>query len=297
MKKSQNWLQIFGKNKILKNKIEYEPTVIEDGPNKGQIEVCLVKSDAWFESGTIKFDAKISGPNCGAQIVLNHGTPPEIFIGIGAGGAYGIQTYINNRFDTLMASGGAFPAESTYNIEIQIIGSSIKLLVNGVSVANAISNINKCQPALFLRGECRISIENIIIDSNPIKAFVVMQFTPVFNDLYDEVIKPTVESFKIDCIRADDIYTSGSILEDITQSIIESSFVIADITPDNPNVFYEVGYAHAIKKPVILLSDNRRDKLPFDISGFRVILYENSIGGKAKVEERLKKHINHILNG
>jgi len=52
------------------------------------------------------------------------------------------------------------------------------------------------------------------------------------------------------------------------RSIQESSFLIADITPDNPNVFYEVGYAHGLKKPTILLSDRRRDNLPFDCPGF-----------------------------
>lgn len=297
MKKTLNWVPIFGKSKILKDKLEYVPSLLDEGPNKGQYEICIVKSDRWFESGAISFDVAIADPKSGAQVVLNHGHPIEIFVGIGAGGAYGIGTWSNNRFESLMASGGVFPEPGKYNIQVQVIGSRIKLLVNGVSVCNAISNISKCQPAFFMRGEKKINIENIKIESNPIKAFVVMQFTPEFNDLYSEVIKPTVESFGIDCVRADDIYSSGSILDDITQSIIESAFVIADITPDNPNVFYEVGYAHAIKKPVILLSDNRRDKLPFDISGFRVILYDNSIGGKTKVEERLNKHINNILNG
>lgn len=297
MKKALSWVPIFGKTKIANNEIEYIPRLIEEGQNKGQHEVCIVKSNVWFESGVIRFDVGINDPKSGAQIILNHGHQIELFIGIGAGGAYGIQSYSNNRFENLMASGGMYPEPSKYKVEIQVVGSQIKLLINGVRVCSAIANISKCQPAFFIRGDEKIKIENIHIDSNPIKAFVVMQFTPEYNDLYAEVIKPTVESFGIDCVRADDIYSSGSILDDITQSIIESAFVIADITPDNPNVFYEVGYSHAIKKPVILLSDNRRDRLPFDISGFRVILYDNSIGGKTKVEERLKKHINNILNG
>ncbi|MBW1915146.1 MAG: hypothetical protein JRI86_09430 [Deltaproteobacteria bacterium] len=297
MEKALNWVPITGKHRIEKGTIEYVPSVIEEGPNKGQYQICMMKSNIWFESGTINFDVTISNSLSGAQVVLNHGHPIEIFIGIGAGGAFGIGSWSNNRYEALTTAGDVEVAPSKYNVEIQVIGSHIKLLINGVSVCNTIANISKCQPAIFMRGEEKIIIENIHIASNPIKAFVVMQFTPEFNDLYAEVIKPTVESFKIDCVRADDIYSSDSILTDITQSIIESSFIVADITPDNPNVFYEVGYAHAIKKPVILLSDNRRDKLPFDISGFRVILYENSIGGKTKVEERLKKHINLILNG
>lgn len=296
-RKSINWVQIFGKSKISKNKIVYIPSIFEEGPNKGQYEVNIVKSNKWFESGKISFQADISDKESGAQIILNHGQPVEIFIGIGAGGAFGIQTYSNNKFEFVSAAGGLYPNPGKYHVEINVIGSRLRLSINGVEVCNAILNVRKCQPALFLRGKENITISNILIDSIPVKAFVVMQFTQEFNELYTEVIQPTVEDFGIGCIRADDIYNSGSILDDITQSIIESAFVVADITPDNPNVFYEVGYAHAINKPVILLSDNRRNKLPFDVSGFRVILYDNSIGGKTKVEERLRKHINNILNG
>jgi hypothetical protein len=55
-----------------------------------------------------------------------------------------------------------------------------------------------------------------------------------------------------------------------------------------------LGYAHALRKPTILLAD--RDKqLPFDISGYRCLFYENTIGGKAKVEEGLRKHLTQSL--
>ena len=70
--------------------------------------------------------------------------------------------------------------------------------------------------------------------------------------------------------------------------------VIADITPDNPNVYYELGYAHGIDKPTILLSDRKREELPFDVSGFRTLFYDNTIGGKSVVEERLRKHLDGI---
>ena len=98
----------------------------------------------------------------------------------------------------------------------------------------------------------------------------------------------------MEVIRADDMYTNSLILEDITKNIREASVVIADITVDNPNVFYEVGYAHAINKPTILLSDKKRAKLPFDVSGFRTLFYENSIGGKRAVEENLSKYLQNL---
>jgi len=121
-----------------------------------------------------------------------------------------------------------------------------------------------------------------------------MQFTSEFNTLYEEVIKPTCRSFGFEVIRADDNYNSGLIIDDIVRSIREASVVIADITPNNANVFYEVGYSHGIGKPTILLSDRQREKLPFDISGFRTLFYDNSIGGKTTVEEKLRKHLENI---
>ena len=94
-------------------------------------------------------------------------------------------------------------------------------------------------------------------------------------------------------VRADDIYSSGLIIEDITASLREAA--VADITPNNPNVYYEVGYSFTgIGKPTILLADKNRDKLPFDISGFRTVFYENTIGGKSQVEERLRKHLDNL---
>lgn len=85
------------------------------------------------------------------------------------------------------------------------------------------------------------------------------------------------------------------ILNDIIASIRSASVIIADITPDNPNVFYEVGYAHALAKPTILLCEKGiRNKLPFDVSGFRTIFYDNTIGGKRQIEDKLRSHLQSI---
>jgi hypothetical protein len=72
--------------------------------------------------------------------------------------------------------------------------------------------------------------------------------------------------------------------------------VIAEITPPNPNVFYELGYAHALDKPTILLAE-RSSKLPFDVSGYRCIMYDNSIKGKSGLETLLRNHLLAILQG
>ena len=122
-----------------------------------------------------------------------------------------------------------------------------------------------------------------------------MQFTDEFNDLCTEVIRPTCEEYGCSVTRADDSYTSGLIMEDITRAIRDCTVVIADITPNNSNVFYEVGYAHDIGKPMILLSDRKRERLPFDVSGFRTLFYDNTIGGKSEVEHDLRRHLESIV--
>jgi nucleoside 2-deoxyribosyltransferase len=121
-----------------------------------------------------------------------------------------------------------------------------------------------------------------------------MQFSNEYNELFEEVIKPVTEKFGYECIRADEYYTRTPILSDIINSIKDSTAIIAEITPDNPNVFYEIGYSHAIGKPTILLCDKKREKLPFDLSGFRTLFYENTIAGKKKVETSLMKYLENI---
>ena len=48
-------------------------------------------------------------------------------------------------------------------------------------------------------------------------------------------------------------------------------------SPVNANVFYELGYAHALNKPTILLANRLTEELPFDISGYRVIFYDDRL--------------------
>ena len=121
-----------------------------------------------------------------------------------------------------------------------------------------------------------------------------MQFSG-FEELYKEVIEPVTKSFGLRPYRADEVFGPGNIIDDIIRGIETAQIVIAEITPPNENVFYEVGYAHALKKPTILLAD-RTKKLPFDLSGRRCLFYENSIGGKTRVEEGLRKHLEAILD-
>ena len=125
--------------------------------------------------------------------------------------------------------------------------------------------------------------------------FVLMPFSGDFNYIYSDHIKPIVESFGLECIRADEIYSIKPIIEDIINSIKESDIIIADLTKRNPNVFYELGIAHAIEKPVVLISQSTKD-IPFDVKHIRCISYKYTPPGMKKFEDELKKTIKNVID-
>jgi hypothetical protein len=113
--------------------------------------------------------------------------------------------------------------------------------------------------------------------------------------VYDDYIKPTIEQCGLDSVRGDDMFGSNVIMEDIRSAISASGLIVADLTGQNANVFYEVGIAHGIKKPVLLLAQSL-DDVPFDLRHRRVLLYEYSVPGVKRFEQRLKDHLLDMLS-
>ena len=74
-------------------------------------------------------------------------------------------------------------------------------------------------------------------------------------------------------MRADELFSTGSVMEQIWEQIRKAKILLADLTGKNPNVFYELGLAHAIGKPVVFTSGNLED-VPFDLRHLRVIIYD-----------------------
>src|SRR5260370_31856711 len=129
-------------------------------------------------------------------------------------------------------------------------------------------------------------------------AFVVMQLKPPeYEELFKDVIAPVCEKMELEPFRASQAYYPGLIIADIQRQIRESRVMIAEITPVNANVYYEVGYADAIGKPVILIADaGKVDQLPFDVRAFRTLFYENSIVGKKRVQKTLTQFLRNIMD-
>ena len=126
------------------------------------------------------------------------------------------------------------------------------------------------------------------------KCFVVMPFASSFDGIWNYVIKSTVEQAKDECIRADNIFAPGSIIKDLFELIRESDYLIADLTGQNPNVYYELGIAHALEKPVILIIQDMSE-LPFDLMDKRVIQYSDTARGAEDLRIALLKYINNIV--
>jgi len=105
--------------------------------------------------------------------------------------------------------------------------------------------------------------------------FVLMPFKPEFNDIYELGIKAACKAAGAYCERVDEQLYQGSMLERIYNQIAKADVLVADTTGKNPNVYYEVGYAHALGKHVMLMTQDAND-IPFDLQHHRHIVY----GGK-----------------
>jgi len=114
------------------------------------------------------------------------------------------------------------------------------------------------------------------------------------NDVYEIAIKNACEQLNCIVLRADEIIEPGNIIKDIIVNIEASNFIIADLTSQNPNVFYELGVAHSLGKKVIMISEELED-VPFDLRPYRILLYKNNYSGINKLESDLKEAINYLL--
>ena len=154
----------------------------------------------------------------------------------------------------------------------------------------------KVQPEQPSAPEKQIEFKQSTVKVNEKLCFIIMPFTDKLNPIYESIIKPVIKDLKLECLRADEIFTSKPIIEDIWDNVKKARFLIADLTERNPNVFYELGLAHALNKEVILLTQDIND-VPFDLRHFRIIVYQDSISGADKLKSTLKDFINEQING
>ena len=114
--------------------------------------------------------------------------------------------------------------------------------------------------------------------------FIIMPFKDDMKDVYREAIKPACEKAGFVSLRVDELKGAFNINRKIIEHIFSSDAIIADLTDWNPNVFYEMGVAHAIDNKTITIIQ-KKDKLPFDVVTYRGIFYEQTEAGLVKLRE------------
>ena len=127
-------------------------------------------------------------------------------------------------------------------------------------------------------------------------AFVMMQLDPQKPDLEDvyNTIKDCCAQFGITAVRADEIEHEEEITDKIREKIRTSEFLIADLTGERPSVYYEIGYAHALRRKVIMYRSHG-STLHFDLAGYNCPAYRNLTDLKKKLMRRLEVMTNRKL--
>ncbi len=170
-----------------------------------------------------------------------------------------------------------------------------------VQVKSAVEEVKQAEKekeALLKNTEVLEETQLMSVDGNPEKrklrpeirphAFVVMPFgikkgfdgqVINFNAIYQDLIKPALEAAGFEPFRADEETTTGDILTDMFQELLLADLVIADLSIDNANVFYELGIRHALKKRGIVHIQSGRAYMPFDIFNVRTIPYHTTEDG------------------
>lgn len=126
------------------------------------------------------------------------------------------------------------------------------------------------------------------------RAFVIMPFETELHWVYEELIRPVCNEMGLEVVRADELVHSRSVMRDVVDGIIHSDVIVADVTGANPNVFYELGAAHALLRPVVTLSQEA-DLLPFDLLHHRVITYSVSAENRDMYRARLAEALRSAL--
>lgn len=114
---------------------------------------------------------------------------------------------------------------------------------------------------------------------------------------YRTIIKPVFENLGFLCYRADDIKHSGVIDIPMYENILKADFVLADISTLNPNVLYELGIRHAVRKSTTLIIAEKELTYPFDLNHILIDSYEH-LGSAIDYEEviRFQKHLSEKVS-
>lgn len=274
--------------------------------NQSQPLCGLYIFDQWFLDGEIEaeiiFEGNITQSIC--DIVFNFEPINQTMfnVGLGNGQFCCIKHYdgFNKNWNMLNCQGSVnqIVPKKIYKLTLIKRGSYIKVFMDDIYILDYVLpfNLFPRQIGIWCSSFGQIVIKSFKVKTNLAKAFVIMPFKSPFNEFYEKIIKKVCNDLNIDIKRGDELISTHVVMQDIIRNIYESNFIIAEVTEANPNVYYELGYAHALNKPVILLA-KRDTQIPFDISHYRVIYYYDRIIFKDEMEKQLKAYLQSITKG
>ena len=148
----------------------------------------------------------------------------------------------------------------------------------------------------------KIEFKDIILSKPKEKCFIVMPFNEKRDYMYNNAIKKALNEngvyvFDDRVYRLDESFRFGSIPKELQEKLYSADLIIADISEENLNVFYEIGYAYALNKLVLLLRDSKTNvKVPFDIRSDRYIEYDIPIFNQKELDNAMEKLKDNIIN-
>ncbi len=128
--------------------------------------------------------------------------------------------------------------------------------------------------------------------------FVIQPFdSEKFDQRFEDIYKPALADAGLEAYRVDQDPSVEVPIEAIEDGIRKAAICLADITTDNPNVWYELGYAFAADRPVIIIcSDERQGRFPFDIQHRTIISYSsNSLSDFEKLKSEISERAGALL--
>ena len=188
--------------------------------------------------------------------------------------------------------------EERDNIERQLYELNERLSSNATRWKEANNLILESQNVYKNLSNGRVSINGFLmnygLDPNDIsvnerEVFVLTPFNDKYLEAYD-VIKKTCAKVKLNAVRSDDDYIEYSIMRHIIRKIVSARIIVANIDGRNANVMYELGIAHTLNKPTIII-DQGNHLVPFDIQGNHVIIYDSL----KELEDKLFSQLTGIL--
>jgi len=166
--------------------------------------------------------------------------------------------------------------EDKYRLEIEK-----KLFDLNANILKGQERFNKVNHLILEGNEIHASgfLESMGVNKNVKEkensVFVLTPFHPEFDNSF-QWVKDFFSEHGYSCSRGDDIHAESNILSHILSEMLASEIVVANISGRNPNVFYELGIAHALGKQVVLIAQNTKD-ITFDVSGAQVVIYQDEV--------------------